>query len=269
MTNAKEWLRPTKLAGVIVLAGLLTACATQPDEQLAEGEYVEDVNDPAEDFNRFVFEVNMGMDKILLRPVAEIYNAALPDVVQDSVRSFLDNLRTPVILINDLLQGEFSRAWDTVARFGINTFVGGLGFVDLAEGWGFEKHSEDFGQTLGTWGMGEGPYMMLPLFGPSNARDSVGRVVDYFLDPLNWILPGQSWAGVEGVPGGATANFSRSLTDGIDMRARNLDTLDAIEENSLDFYATIRSLYRQKRRDEINNGAPEGGDEVPSASQSS
>jgi len=182
------------------------------------------------------------------------------------VRSFLNNLRTPVVLANDLLQGDLGRAWNTVARFGINLTT--LGFYDLAEDFGFERHDEDFGQTLGVWGVGEGPYLMLPGFGPSNPRDGIGRVVDYFLDPLNWYLPGQEWAGINGWgDAGELADTTRKLVDAVDARSRQIESLDEIERNSLDFYATIRSLYRQRRADEIRNGEASAQGFVPSISQ--
>lgn len=260
-----------RILGAVAAVAMLTGCAISTDEGYEDPEfadYEEDVNDPIEDVNRFVWEVNLGMDKLFLRPVAEMYRAALPDIMQDAVRDFLDNLRTPVILVNDLLQGEWNRAWTTTARFGINTTAGGLGFYDIASDWGFEQHDEDFGQTMGSWGVGEGPYLMLPLFGPSNPRDAAGRVVDFFLDPLNWYLPGQEWAGLNGFgSAGELAQTTRTMVDGVDRRARNIETLDAVEESSLDFYAAIRSLYRQRRQDEINNGKNTGQTNVPSISQ--
>ncbi|MBL8672777.1 MAG: VacJ family lipoprotein [Alphaproteobacteria bacterium] len=252
------------VVAAVLVVGMLGGCASATDGQGSDDEAV---NDPIEGFNRYLFEVNMGIDKLVLRPLAEVYRTALPDVVQNAVRNFMDNLRTPVVLVNDLLQGEFSRAWSTLARFGINSTAGGLGLFEVADGWGYQKHNEDFGQTLAVWGTGEGPYLMLPLFGPSNPRDAVGRVVDFFLDPLNWVLAGQSWAGVEGLgTAGRAANMARTGLDAADTRARNIETLDTIEKNSLDFYATVRSLYRQRRMDEINNGKPTGSSNVPTLS---
>jgi len=259
--------RLMKILSVFAVLAILSGCASSSSNE--PGGQVAEVNDPIEGVNRYFFEVNLGLDKLFFRPIAEIYREVIPDFVQDAVRSFLNNLRTPVIRANDLLQGEFDRAWDTVMRFGINSTAGGLGFYDLATDWGYPRHDEDFGQTLAVWGMGEGPYLMLPILGPSNPRDALGRAVDFFLDPLNWYLPGRDWAGINGWgSAGAAADGGRTIANAIDSRARNIDVLDDIERNSLDFYATIRSLYRQRRNDEIRNGEPTATTpNVPSISQ--
>lgn len=250
------WL--TKAVSAFAVITLLAGCASMPSDENVGDVAIEDFNDPIEGVNRYVFEVNMGLDKLFLRPVAEIYDTIVPGLVKDAVRSFLNNLRTPVILFNDLMQGEFNRAWTTLARFGINSTGGGLGFYDLATDWGYPRHDEDFGQTLATWGVGEGPYLMLPLYGPSNPRDAVGRVVDFFLDPLNWYLPGREFAGIEGFgPMGVAAMNARTVANMIDGRSRHIEELDTIEASSLDFYAQVRSLYRQNRANEIANGRNE------------
>ncbi|MEQ9143721.1 MAG: VacJ family lipoprotein [Parvibaculaceae bacterium] len=224
---------------------LLSACATRPDpaDTAAVAAY-EEANDPIEPLNRYFFEVNNFLDIILLRPTAEIYDGILPTVAKDGVRNFLDNLRSPVILANDLLQGEWDRAGTTSSRFGINTTVGVLGLGDPATGWGYERHGEDFGQTLAVYGTGEGPYFYAPLLGPAPPRDLAGFGVDIFFDPLTYIL----W------DDGYTIPVARFALNGVDLRARNLEVLDEIERTSIDYYAAIRSLYRQSREDEIRNG---------------
>lgn len=251
-----------RVALAAILAGGLTACAGAPDDEQAAGDDLfgeapaEDVNDPIEPLNRYIFEVNLGLDKMLFRPLAEIYRTALPDVMRDSVKNFLDNFSAPVTMLNSVFQGDFDNAWNELVRFGINSTAGGLGLFDMAEDWGYPERTEDFGQTLGVWGVGEGAYLMLPIFGPSNPRDAVGRAVDRFLNPIDWYVSGASFAGVDGVAPGA--GLAGTVVSGVDERSRNIETLDALERNSLDFYATVRSLYRQRRDDAIANGETGG-----------
>ncbi|MEQ9530182.1 MAG: VacJ family lipoprotein [Parvibaculaceae bacterium] len=204
----------------------------------------EDENDPLEPMNRYFFELNKFFDTILIKPVATWYDGVVPEPGRDGVRNFLDNLRSPVILANDLLQGEWERAGTTASRFGINTTVGVLGLMDPAADWGMPQHSEDFGQTLGTYDVDEGPYLFLPVLGPAPPRDLTGFVVDQFFDPLTYVY----WNESSNVP------LIRFAVNGIDQRARSLNTLDQIERTSVDHYATVRNLYRQIRKSEIANG---------------
>ncbi|MFP6710267.1 MAG: VacJ family lipoprotein [Rhodospirillales bacterium] len=242
----------------ILLFAVLTLanCASAPSgnaEALAEHQKI---NDPGEPTNRFIFRFNQGLDAVIIKPVTSFYRI-FPEVLRTGVHNFLNNLKTPVVLINDILQGEAERAGDTVMRFLINTTVGVAGFRDQAADWGFEPHEEDFGQTLATWGVGEGPYIMLPLFGPSNPRDAIGKVVDFFLDPINW------WAensDNDWVP------LTRTIIGGIDTRDQLWDVLDDLEKSSIDFYAAIRSLYRQRRNDDISNGTGSKDNETPNFS---
>lgn len=217
-------------------------------------QHAETPSDPLEDYNRFMFEVNRGVDVLFLRPLAGTYRAVTPEPVRQSVSNFFHNASTPLILANDVLQGEVNRAGTTLARFVINSTIGVLGLFDMADDLGFAKHSEDFGQTLAVWGVGDGPYLVLPIFGSSNPRDAVGRVVDYFSDPLYW------WA---------DARDSRDLYDDV-MRAQALHTraqvlpaTDDLESNSVDYYATMRSLYQQRRSNEINNQVTADDTQVP------
>lgn len=233
---------------IIAMLGIslmLTSCATKPDasDQAAIAAY-EEANDPIEPLNRYFFEVNRFLDIIIIRPVAEVYDGIVPEFARDSLRDALDNLRTPVILANDLLQGEWDRAGTTITRFGINTTVGLGGLWDPATNWGYQRHGEDFGQTLAVYGSGEGPYLYMPLLGPAPPRDLVGFGVDQAFDPLTYVF----WDESQTVP------VSIFVANGIDLRARNLETLDQIERTSVDYYAAIRSLYRQSRNEEINNG---------------
>ena len=233
--------------GMTVLgASLLGACATKPpsNDAAALAAY-EEANDPIEPLNRYFFAVNNELlDPLILKPAAQGYDVVVPGFAKNSVRHFLDNLRTPVILANDMLQGEWDRAGDTITRFGINTTVGLAGLMDPATEWGYARHGEDFGQTLAVWDTGEGPYIYLPVLGPAPPRDLAGFVVDQAFDPLTYIY----WNRDSIVP------VARFVVNGIDLRARNLDTLDEIERTSVDYYAAMRSLYRQSRKNEIANG---------------
>jgi phospholipid-binding lipoprotein MlaA len=147
--------------------------------------------------------------------------------------------------LNDVLQGEFGRAGQSFYRFGVNSTLGGAGFWDVADKWGHvANHDEDFGQTLAVWGVPDGPYLMLPLYGPSNPRDATGLVADVFLDPYTYVrMKKHIW-----ISGG------RAYGNLLDLRARNLNTLTGIERGSVDYYASVRSLYRQSRADAIANG---------------
>jgi phospholipid-binding lipoprotein MlaA len=208
----------------------------------------EDTNDPFEGSNRFFFEVNQVLDDLLLRPVAVAYRAVLPEFARDGVRNFMNNLNSPVIFANDLLQGEGDRAGETLIRFGVNTTAGIGGLIDVAKDIGYPYHDEDFGQTLAVWGVNDGPYFYFPLMGPSSARDFTGFVVDRGFDPLTYVNWGDDE--LEYVP------IARTVLNVIDLRSRNIETLDEIERSSVDYYASIRSLYRQSRADAIRNGAP-------------
>jgi phospholipid-binding lipoprotein MlaA len=197
--------------------------------------------------NRYFFELNNAADELVMKPLAGWYYIALPNFAQDGIRNAINNVRTPVILANDLFQGELERAGTTLGRFLVNTTLGLGGLFDIAERMGMERHDEDFGQTLAVAGVGEGPYLVLPLIGPSNPRDAFGRVVDAFLDPMTYLTFFTDFGWV---------STTRTGLDVVDFRARNLETLDQIKKGSLDYYATVRSLYRQRRADEISNGNP-------------
>ncbi len=236
---------------VLFLSVLILAnCASAPDHDPEAVAEFKKLNDPVEPFNRSIFSFNQGLDKAVIKPVTGAYRAVAPEPVRRSVHNVVENLRTPQIFINDLLQGELQRAGVTLARFVINTTIGILGIWDQAADMGLEQHSEDFGQTLAVWSVPEGPYIMLPIFGPSNPRDACGKVVDFFFDPLNlWAAnTDRDW-----IP------MTRMLVSGIDTRDQLWDVLEDLEKSSIDFYAAIRSLYRQRRNDEIKNG--QGSDE--------
>jgi phospholipid-binding lipoprotein MlaA len=223
---------------------VLTACATPTTNDPEVRAELKTINDPWEPFNRAVFELNRGLDRALLKPVAQAYRGVVPEFGRDMVKNFLDNLRSPVILANDILQGERDRAGETGSRLLANTTIGLGGVFNVTD---IAFHNEDFGQTLAVWGFGEGSYLVLPLLGPSPIRDTVGLVGDSLMDPVVWYARHHEQYAIPWVRYGARA---------IDTRSRNIETLDEIERGAIDFYATVRTLYRQRRIDEIHNGRP-------------
>lgn len=219
----------------LVAAGLVLAgpAAAQEDEK-----------DPLEPVNRQIFEFNRVLDGLILEPVARLYRIIFPGLVRDGIENVLDNARTPVILLNDVLQGEWQRAETTTGRFMLNTILGVGGLIDVAGIAGMpEHHDEDFGQTLAVWGVGSGPYLMLPVLGPSNPRDATGRVVGIFTDPISLFAPTE-------------VSASRTATEGVTFREENIETIEELERTSLDFYAATRTLVRQLRANAIRNGEP-------------
>jgi len=223
---------------VLALAGSLVAGCATPEQ----GEPW----DPLETPNRFLFALNKTLDTFILRPMAVTYRDLTPSGVQRGTRNVLNNLGEPVTAINELAQGEATRAAQTVARFLINSTIGVLGIFDVAKRIGLPHTKEDFGQTLGVWAKAPpedgGPYLVLPLVGPSNARDAVGLLVDYLVDPfriaaqhfdVDWLL------------------YARAGAEAVDGRSRTLQALDDIEKNSVDYYSAIRSAYTQRRAAQI------------------
>jgi len=229
------------LLSALLLGSTLAGCAstTNPDS-IAQ-------NDPYEPTNRKIFELNQSLDKNVARPVAVFYNRAVPEPFRLGVHNVLANMDKPVTFANDVLQGNPSRALQTFGRTLTNTTLGLGGLMDVATWMGIPDHTEDFGQTLGVWGVPEGPYFVAPALGPAPPRDLGGRVVDYGFDPFTYIR----------FDGYKTLGYTRAGLGVLDLRARNVDTLDAIERTSVDYYATQRSLYRQYRNSEIHNGKPD------------
>jgi phospholipid-binding lipoprotein MlaA len=221
----------------------LCACASHPRESTEQQEvatYQEEFNDPFEDTNRKIFEFNQFVDRNAIAPAAKAYRTVFPDPVRDSFRDFLYNLREPLIFANDALQGQFESAGKDIARFVVNSTIGMAGTVDVMGRWGVPYHEEDLGLTLGSWGVPEGPYLIVPILGPSTPRDLGGQVAEGFGDPWNRLVSGNPWT-LYWIP------YARGALSGIDTRSRYIETLADIERTSLDYYATIRSLYRQRR----------------------
>ena len=211
-----------------------------PEAETAEVEF----NDPLEEVNRSIFGFNQVVDRVVLVPVAKSYRTAVPPPMRASVHDFLRNLNAPVIFANDVLQAQPRLAAQTLARLTINSTIGAAGMFDVASRFGIPHHSNDMGITFATYGIDEGPYLVAPVLGPTNPRDIIGNVADSFIDPANYV------AGKYDV---WYAPLARTVVSGIDLRARNIEALADIEKTSLDFYATIRSLYRQRRAAEVRH----------------
>jgi len=222
---------------VLVALALLAAagCAADTSDQQANAAY-----DPGEGINRGIYGFNEAADHAVIGPVADAYAAALAPGFRDAIRNFLRNLATPVRVANQLLQGDVDGAGNEVGRFFINTATT-LGLGDPASNEGYEHEEEDFGQTLAVWGVGEGPYIMLPLLGPSNLRDTVGLVVDTLADPLSYFTP-------------TAVGISRGVGGGVDARARADTALEDLNTTSPDPYVTRRSIYEQSRESLIRDG---------------
>jgi len=239
--------RRARLAGVLFAAALLGGCATVPRDPAARAEFRAQ-NDPLEPLNRRVFACNEFVDRHAVKPIAQGYVKVVPGPARDALRHFLDNLTEPVVVLNNLLQGQVRRAGIATARFVLNTAVGPLGLRDVAARNRLPPQTGDFGQTLFAWGVPDGPYLVLPLFGPSNPRDAVGQGVDVYLDLFRYYPRDQDWPTLN--------SSSRMIASGIDERACNLDSLDALQRSSIDFYAALRSYFRQNRAGELRHGQP-------------
>lgn len=249
---------PLALPGLLA-AGLVVSGCAAPGAPGTAATADDGFNDPLEDTNRGIFGFNQSVDRAVLVPVANAYRSALPAPVRRSVHNFLENLDGPVIFANDVLQAQPKLAANTLARVVINTTAGVGGLFDVAAVIGIPYHSNDLGVTLATWGFADGPYVVIPILGPSNVRDTVGMIGDGFADPGNYVAAQHHVF---------YAAIARTATSGIDVRSRNIESLADIEKTALDYYATIRSLYRQRRaaqirheKSDLPNPSPVQGDD--------
>jgi phospholipid-binding lipoprotein MlaA len=210
------------------------------------------VKDCFEGLNRATFSLNQGLDKVIFKPVAKGYRK-LPSPVRTGTSNALENLSSLVTIPNNILQGQFKTAGINTGRFIINTTIGVLGIIDMAEKMNFPEYDkEDYGQTFGVWGIGAGCYVVLPVLGPSTVRDTFGSFVN--------VMGGDPYYNAS--THGNNEYLSKSLytttkiISGVDFRAKNLDSIDNLEKNSLDFYASVKSLYLQDRQQKIVNSSP-------------
>ena len=233
--------RFARLALTVVLAISAAACATTDGPATPS---ISDPYDPIEGTNRKLFAVNQAIDGVVIEPAAKTYRAVTTKRVRRGAANFLDNMRSPVILVNDLLQGEFKRAGVTFSRFALNTTIGFYGTFDPAERLGLPYHSEDFGQTLAVWGVPSGPYLVIPPFGPTTLRDGAARFVDAAFDPFNYLND----------PAGDYIRYTRTGGTALSAREAVIEPLAELEAGSLDYYVALRSVFLQARRREILNG---------------
>ena len=208
-----------------------------------------DVKDCFESLNRGSFALNQGLDKVIFKPVAKAYRG-LPSPIRNGTNNVLVNLSSLITIPNNILQGEFKTAGTNTGRFVVNTTVGILGIFDVAKKIGFSEYvKEDYGQTLGVWGVGPGCYLVLPVLGPSTVRDTAGSFMN--------IVGGDPWYNMS--THGNNEYLSKSdytvtkVLTGVDFRAKNIDSFENLEKNSMDFYASVRSLYLQNRQQKIAN----------------
>ena len=238
------------LAGVVavILSSGLGACAGTGASQNA-GATEPGVSDPFENVNRGVFAFNEAVDKAAIEPVARGYRYVTPKPVRTGVRNFLRNLKSPIVIGNQLLQGDMEGTMNATGRLFINTLLGIGGIFDIADMGGIPYEPEDFGQTLAVWGVGNGPYVVIPLLGPSTVRDGTGMLVDSFADPVRIYLfnTDREWL-----------HYTRLGVSVIDQREELLDVIDDLRANSFDYYAAIRSAYFQRRNALISDMSSDG-----------
>jgi phospholipid-binding lipoprotein MlaA len=227
--------------GLALVAYLgLAGCATPPTNPEARAAF-EEANDPLEPLNRKTFAVNLFLDHSLIRPAARVYRE-VPPPLRSSLHNVFETLRSPALFADEVAQGDFKAAFDTAFRLVFNLAFGFGGMFDPADDLAHVKaHDTDFGVTLAKWGFSDGPYIVLPIFGPSNPRDAVGLAADSMMDPLGFYIP---WYG----------SVARAAAEGVDKREPLIEPLDEMERTSVDFYAALRSLYRQHRQAMIRGG---------------
>jgi phospholipid-binding lipoprotein MlaA len=225
-----------RVGAALLLCVALAGCAT------TSGTRDRGNDDPLEPMNRAVFDANDAIDTAIIKPIAEGYRDVVPQFFRDRIRAFVDNLQEPRIFVNNLLQLRINDAGFTFARFYVNSTLGLAGLFDVASEHGLPRQTGDFGQTLAVWGVDSGPYLVLPLLGSSNVRDAFGAAVDFYTTPPAHLVPGATgwW-----ITGGTYA------VSGIDLRARNIETLDQIKGHALDYYAQFRSIATQHRDGQI------------------
>jgi phospholipid-binding lipoprotein MlaA len=233
-----KWARRALFSSALALLVGAAGCATPPTDRGDQAEF-EQLNDPLEPTNREIHAVDLWLDDKVLHPVADAYVDVVPPGAREGIHNVLSNLGEPVIAFNDLLQGNATLAWTATRRFAINATVGVVGVFDVASDLNLPRHNADFGQTFGVWGIEEGPYIYLPVLGPSNARDATGLILTALTNPLIY------------VGGAEAAVYAETATQPVDERSRRSPMLDELRADSLDYYAALRAVYRQHRAHRI------------------
>ena len=240
-------LKRFKIFTVITVLSMVFLTNTNADEKYT-------ANECFEKFSRGTLKFNQALDKAIFKPIAKGYRA-LPVPIRKGSSNFVGNLRSLLTLSNNILQGDFKGATNTAGRFVVNTTVGILGIFDPATKMGFEKKSrEDFGQTLGVWGADTGCYYVLPILGPTTARDAVGLIGNVFVDPVYQVTHNTETDMVVGNDNLQEHNyFYYRGADAVDFRSKNIESIESLQNNSIDFYASVKSLYLQNRAQKISN----------------
>ncbi len=225
---------------ILVLCALsvlsLASCASTSEDPILVGDIV--VDDPFESRNRNIFAFNAAVDEAVVHPVVKGYRAVVPKPARSGLRNFLRNLKSPMTFVNQILQGDVEGAGEVFTRAAVNSLIGLGGLFDVAGSEGIKYEPEDFGQTLAVWGVGHGPYVVLPIIGPSSIRDYAGYAVDSFADPLRFYLHNidEEWL-----------YYTKVGLDYFDLRESLVDVLEDLEATSIDYYAAVRSTYYQRR----------------------
>ncbi len=230
-------LRCAIVSLAIVALGTLAGCATGPNAN---------PRDPFEPFNRGVMRFNEGVDAAVLKPTATVYRELLPPLIRTGVSNFFSNLSDPWSSVNSALQFKFHNAAENILRFGVNTIFGLGGIFDIASELNIERHREDFGQTLGRWGVPAGPYVVLPILGPSTVRDTMALSLDFKGDPIYWVDPWEP-------------RYELYLLRAVDARSNLLRAGSVLDEAALDKYSFFRDAHLQRRRANVFDDQPAGG----------
>jgi phospholipid-binding lipoprotein MlaA len=239
--------------GLLVSVVACPACAQErwspfsraPRDPIERGR-IDSANDPAEAINREIFKANKVLDDIILKPVARAYVEDVPPQLRQGIHNFTNNIGEPVVFANDVLQGNVERAWNTTQRFAVNTTIGIVGFVDVADTWGRPHHDADLGQTFGGWGIAPGPAVQIPILGPSNLRDAFGLAASSLAVPFAFHGTTESIL--------SYSQFGASGVDDIDYRSKVLPNTDALEKTSKDLYASTRLIKAQLRAKLVEEG---------------
>ncbi len=236
----------------VLLSVMVFSSIVYMPQLMAKEEYT--ANECFEKFSRGTLKFNQGLDRALFKPIAKGYRA-LPVPIRTGTGNFVSNLRSLLTFSNNILQGDLGAAGNTAGRFAVNTTVGIFGIFDPATKLGLEKRGrEDFGQTLGVWGASTGCYFVLPILGPTTTRDAVGMIGNVFIDPVYQLTHNTETDIVVGNENLSEHNYYYYKgTDAVDFRSKNIETLDSLEKNSIDFYASVKSLYLQNRSQKILN----------------